>query len=208
MKPIYCSLVFLITALMTQNASAVVLNVNGSGILTGAQNVDVAGVLYDVEFQDNGSFSDIFSVPPAYDVLDSNSALIFSMALMQQVFLDDPQGAFDSDPSLIRGCESTTTNACIAVTPFKFSEFGLQATIGLFFASQAINYNSVLDSAGNPPLVDGFRNTAMSATTSFTSFSGGVLADWTPSAVPIPATMWLFGSGLLGLIGMARRKKA
>jgi len=28
------------------------------------------------------------------------------------------------------------------------------------------------------------------------------------SAVPIPAATWLFGSGLLGLIGMARRKKA
>ena len=26
--------------------------------------------------------------------------------------------------------------------------------------------------------------------------------------VPIPATVWLFGSGLLGLVGMARRKKA
>jgi hypothetical protein len=26
--------------------------------------------------------------------------------------------------------------------------------------------------------------------------------------VPIPATAWLFGSGLLGLVGMARRKKA
>ena len=28
------------------------------------------------------------------------------------------------------------------------------------------------------------------------------------SAVPIPAALWLFGSGLLGLIGIARRKKA
>ena len=28
------------------------------------------------------------------------------------------------------------------------------------------------------------------------------------SAVPIPAAAWLFGSGLLGLIGIARRKKA
>lgn len=28
------------------------------------------------------------------------------------------------------------------------------------------------------------------------------------SAVPLPAAAWLFGSGLLGLIGMARRKKA
>lgn len=29
-----------------------------------------------------------------------------------------------------------------------------------------------------------------------------------PSAVPIPAAIWLFGSGLLGLIGFAKRKKA
>jgi hypothetical protein len=28
------------------------------------------------------------------------------------------------------------------------------------------------------------------------------------SEIPIPAAVWLFGSGLLGLIGMARRKKA
>ena len=28
------------------------------------------------------------------------------------------------------------------------------------------------------------------------------------AAVPIPAAAWLFGSGLLGLVGMARRKKA
>jgi probable HAF family extracellular repeat protein len=30
----------------------------------------------------------------------------------------------------------------------------------------------------------------------------------TPTTVPIPAAVWLFGSGLLGLIGMARRKAA
>jgi hypothetical protein len=27
------------------------------------------------------------------------------------------------------------------------------------------------------------------------------------SAIPVPAAAWLFGSGLLGLIGVARRKK-
>lgn len=29
-----------------------------------------------------------------------------------------------------------------------------------------------------------------------------------PSHVPVPAAVWLFGSGLLGLVGIARRKKA
>ena len=28
------------------------------------------------------------------------------------------------------------------------------------------------------------------------------------SPVPVPAAIWLFGSGLIGLIGLARRKKA
>lgn len=32
--------------------------------------------------------------------------------------------------------------------------------------------------------------------------------EGTVSAVPIPATAWLFGSGLLGLLGMARRRKS
>lgn len=34
-----------------------------------------------------------------------------------------------------------------------------------------------------------------------------VYNTWAP-AVPIPAAVWLFGSGLLGLIGVARKKKA
>jgi len=35
----------------------------------------------------------------------------------------------------------------------------------------------------------------------------GPISNPTISAVPIPAAAWLFGSGLLGLIGFARRKK-
>jgi len=34
-----------------------------------------------------------------------------------------------------------------------------------------------------------------------------VRADFRVAAVPVPAAVWLFGSGLLGLIGMARRRK-
>ena len=32
--------------------------------------------------------------------------------------------------------------------------------------------------------------------------------NWEVSNVPVPAAVWLFGSGLLGLVGIARRKKA
>jgi len=43
--------------------------------------------------------------------------------------------------------------------------------------------------------------------------NGGNVADlsntraFSVSAVPVPAAVWLFGSGLLGLVGVARRKK-
>lgn len=35
-----------------------------------------------------------------------------------------------------------------------------------------------------------------------------ILIEGTVSSVPIPAAAWLFGSGLLGLIGIARRRKS
>ncbi len=38
--------------------------------------------------------------------------------------------------------------------------------------------------------------------------SGRVFAAWAVHPVPLPATVWLFGSGFIGLIGIARRKKA
>lgn len=34
-----------------------------------------------------------------------------------------------------------------------------------------------------------------------------IAGSFTPTAVPVPAAVWLFGSGLLGLVGVARRKK-
>ena len=39
-------------------------------------------------------------------------------------------------------------------------------------------------------------------------FSTAPYVSFTPTAVPVPAAVWLFGSGLIGLAGMARRKKA
>jgi hypothetical protein len=38
--------------------------------------------------------------------------------------------------------------------------------------------------------------------------SGGVVSAANAAAVPLPAGLWLFGSGLLGLVGVGRRKSA
>ena len=40
------------------------------------------------------------------------------------------------------------------------------------------------------------------------SFYGWAVQSGDVSAVPVPAAVWLFGSGLLGLIGVAKRKRA
>ena len=45
--------------------------------------------------------------------------------------------------------------------------------------------------------------TGAGAVSAFRGFAGGSV-----SAVPIPAAAWLFGSAILGLFGIARRKRA
>lgn len=43
---------------------------------------------------------------------------------------------------------------------------------------------------------------------SYGSGRAAVMLDSTVPDVPLPATVWLFGSGILGLLGVARRKKS
>jgi len=63
-----------------------------------------------------------------------------------------------------------------------------------------------------PETRDGFArmdgDTNIIYTTDEASIVNGVALVREVSAVPVPAAVWLFGSGLLGLIGVARRKKS
>jgi hypothetical protein len=63
---------------------------------------------------------------------------------------------------------------------------------------------------------DGVNGISMAAGGPFAFFNANFNADMSPigdvsdipvAAVPVPAAVWLFGSGLLGLVGIARRKK-
>jgi len=57
-------------------------------------------------------------------------------------------------------------------------------------------FNISFSTSGTPSVGDAFTSNEL--------FSGDVVN----SPVPVPAAAWLFGSGLLGLVGIARRKKA
>lgn len=50
-----------------------------------------------------------------------------------------------------------------------------------------------------------FYGNGNSAQLTFNTSGGVLVVD--VQAIPIPAAVWLFGSGLLGLVGIARRKK-
>jgi hypothetical protein len=53
-------------------------------------------------------------------------------------------------------------------------------------------------------------NFKMTVTSTPSSFSSGKVDNllWDIKAVPIPASLWILGSGLLGLLGIRRRIRA
>jgi len=99
---------------------------------------------------------------------------------------------------------------------FDTSGAGPQAGWGLtntgpFSNLQAGVYRSATEYAPNTSDAWGFdmnNGGQGSAGKTVTSYAWAVYSgDVSVSAVPVPAAVWLFGSGLLGLIGMARRRQ-
>jgi hypothetical protein len=65
---------------------------------------------------------------------------------------------------------------------------------------------SPLDTSGNTNINLLFSEIRLD--TSVTTQGDSVISELTLSPVPIPAAFWLFGTGLIGLIGFSKRKKA
>jgi hypothetical protein len=62
-----------------------------------------------------------------------------------------------------------------------------------------------MDQAGG----DGINGTPMASGGTFQFLNANFNANLTPTPniVPVPAAVWLFGSGLIGLLGVAKRRK-
>ena len=179
--------------LSVSSVNAVTLNVVG-GQLMGADNVDVNGSLYDVDFMDGSCISlfDGCDESADFTFFNDSDALAASQALLDQVLLDTPQGDFDSEPQLTNGCSGD--GLCQIVTPF-----GLDGA-GVALLAEARNYAPGV-------FTDRSDFTSTPADTNTGVFFGATYAIWAPvSPVPIPAAVWLFGTALVGLIGFGRRK--
>lgn len=178
MKPILITLLILS---FTSSAHAAI-KVIEDGQLIGAKNVDVNGMLYDVEFA-AGNCVEIF------DGCDELSDFTFnteelagaaSQALLNQVFINDEVGFHRLMSELTLGCFGAT---CNVYTPYNLEG----DTLFIYLASFSA-FTLFFPTEDNRLQFDNCLN---------------LCAKWTP--VPVPTAAWLFLSGLIGLVWKSRK---
>lgn len=198
--------VLIIIACLWFSPAQAVKIMDSTGQLTGATDISVNGLLYDVEFIDgtcidlyNGCDNSLLDFP-FHSISSANAA---SQALLDQVFIDDSTSLFDSNSSLTRGCIPNNFGQCSVYTPYAFDTSRVAVSV-------ATNYSF---SSFLPGLIDHTRATSVGraedlSTNRDSSFT--VFAVWTPhipvTPITLPGTLILLVSGILGMMTLKRRQ--
>lgn len=208
-KKIVTLLVVILSFLFaTSIGQAAILDVR-NGELFGASGVDVNGVLYNVAFLDGTAIelydgadeNSDFPFTNLSDLNDSSLIVAASQALLDQVLIDSPLGAFDSAPNLINGCRAP--GACYIYTPLWVAPSGAMGVVSVY------NKNTVGgDDIGAGSGSNTFDTGWWLESESTADYDRAVYAVWSKtSSVPVPAAFWLLGSGFLSLVGIGMRIK-
>ena len=193
---------------MTSEAGAATLLVDDFGQLTGAQGVDVNGILYDVTFDGGNCVSAFGGCDEVADFTFNNpaDALAAAQALLDQVFINTIEGAFDDDATLTAGC--TLDELCFALIPYALPGIdevavALAGNVGAGFGGDN----------GTQLFPEGFPVSEPSGISAIYALFAAA-PDFpegnpdTPGAdVPTPSALLLLAAGLAGLATAGRRRR-
>ena len=168
-------------AVVSFNVNAITMyDLNSNGDITGVSGLDVGGISWDMTLHDS-SFDSLYASIGSAALYGSDFSSNASVALLN--FINTTP---DTLPTDFYGC--TFVDSCFMVTVYA-QETERVSGSGVGVLDGNVDYAAIFT-----PLRD-------------TDYSNVAYATWAESAsVPVPAAVWLFGSGLIGLIGLARRK--
>lgn len=168
---------------------------NADGIIT-VVDPSVSLSIGDGIFQSSEVFGDQTSGWAYTDALTDLAISVSNFSGMDLTFSFDYSAMADAMTSVSNPLETAEANAYVDM----LDDLG---AVDLQIWATAVDGNPA---TGSGNAAGGFHFTL--ADGGFNDITGFVDSDGFTEVVPVPAAVWLFGSGLLGLVAVARRKQA
>ncbi len=175
-------------------------------LFTAAANASVAYPMLDV--QQYGSGTDVTSTATSLTMNGTAFSIIYSATSNWPGFPDQPF-SLSSDASGV-GTLSVGNGSILSASFSKLNLNPIATGVGYFTADLTYTGGSMMPANLFNGRIEGTFFNATGAIALGTAFKADSLIAkiGKVQAVPVPAAVWLFGSSLLGLAGIAKRKKA